>query len=498
MRAHVRTGTQKQSAPTPRRSADADRSLRAQVPRVAHDSTVVDPSPSPEAPRFAHDFSRVRVHDDRVVEAAARGTGGSGEPYPFREQIQLGFGPHDIGDVRAHSGSRAAAEARALGARAFAFGDQVAFDGAPDLHTAAHEAAHVIQQRAGVQRENDRGGSGDANDAYELHADAVADRIVRRQPAGALLDAMAPRSGSRAAALQHRAVQRKVTTKYGDFDTDKYDTVGGAGSETGVDIELTFDPGAKVDAKQIGLTQTVRDVLGGKAVVIDPAMHKQVVPSGTGAGRQIDRTTAGQYANPLYATGVPGAKDKLGDTATVASWGQHGWHYTDGAGKAQHQKAILKDKPSLGGPAKDSEQVFESAALAVEGAQSGTYMGSVEWGWKIDGASKFTKLPLKLVSDAVPSAGFMAAAKQWKKWTTRGTIKTTPDPTNVYDAAYSVAFTVAKDTEVLVTDTYVHADEVYNKVTIQSGKEKGKTGRIKTNDMRDVGGGRATIPLPIQ
>jgi len=35
----------------------------------------------------------------------------------------------------------------ALGAQAYAVGDAVVFQGAaPDLHTAAHEAAHVIQQ----------------------------------------------------------------------------------------------------------------------------------------------------------------------------------------------------------------------------------------------------------------------------------------------------------------------------------------------------------------
>jgi hypothetical protein len=436
------------------------------------------------------------VAGERPVEVAERGTADSAEPYPFREQIQRGFGHHDIGNVRAHTGSHAAAAARALGARAFTFGDRVAFDGAPDLHTAAHEAAHVVQQRAGALAH------GKGSDALERHADVVADRIVQGRPAATLLDAMAPGRRSRAVAVQHRAVQRvPVKTKYGEFDTTKYDPLppgAAAGAEIGVDIVLTFEPGANVDAKKIGLTQSVRSVLGGNAVAIHPAMHKRMVPSGnTGEGRQIDRSTLGAYANPLYATGVPGAKDKLEDTPTVPGWGQHGWHYTD-KGKPKKQKAILKDQPSLGGHAKNSEQVFETAALAVEGAQSGTYMGSVEWGWKIDGAGTFTKLKLKLIKDAVPSAEFMAAAKQWNKWTTRGTIKTTPDPTNVYDATYSLAFTVAKDTVVTVSDGYVHTDVHYNVVTIQSGKETGKTGRIKTNDMRDAGGGRATIDLPIQ
>jgi hypothetical protein len=459
--------------------------------RVAKSHAADAPNPGPA--RFGYDFGRIPVHADPVVQAAERGTRGAGAPYPFRAQIQSGFGRHDISHIRAHAGSRAAAAARDIGARAFAYGDRVAFDGAPDLHTAAHEAAHVVQQRAGVQLKDDQGTPGDA---FERHADAVADRIVRRQSAEALLDTM---NASRAVAVQRRAVQRKETTKYGDFDTTKYDNLVYAGSEYGVDIELTFDPGANVDAKKIGLTQSVRSALAGAAVAIAPSMQKRMVPAGTGEGRQIDRATTGAYANPLYAAAAPGARDKLGDTPTVAGWGQHGWHYTDRAGP-HHQKAILKDKPSLSGArSNNSSQVFETAALAVEGTQSGTYMGSVEWGWRIDATGAFTKLPLKKISDGVPTADFMAAAKQWNKSTAPGTIKTTPDPTNVYDAAFSRAFTVAKNTEVtLPGGMWQHGGESYNDVTIQSGAETGRAGLIKTNDMRDVGGGRATISLPIQ
>jgi len=79
---------------------------------------------------------------------------------------------------------------------------------------------------------------------------------------------------------------------------------------------------------------------------------------------------------------MPAAGDNLGDTATVAGWGRHGWHYTDAAGAPQHQKATLIDRPRLPGRGNNSKQVFETAALAVEGRQQGSYMGSVEWGWE--------------------------------------------------------------------------------------------------------------------
>jgi hypothetical protein len=62
---------------------------------------------------------------------------------PFADQIQASFGPdHDVSKVRAHVGSDAAS---AMGATAFATDDHVVFDREPDLHTAAHEAAHVVQ-----------------------------------------------------------------------------------------------------------------------------------------------------------------------------------------------------------------------------------------------------------------------------------------------------------------------------------------------------------------
>ncbi|MEO1271892.1 MAG: DUF4157 domain-containing protein, partial [Myxococcota bacterium] len=37
-----------------------------------------------------------------------------------------------------------------MGSLAYATGHTVAFKQSPDLHTAAHEAAHVVQQRAGA------------------------------------------------------------------------------------------------------------------------------------------------------------------------------------------------------------------------------------------------------------------------------------------------------------------------------------------------------------
>jgi hypothetical protein len=122
-----------------------------------------------------------------VQSIAAQGVSGSGGALPHLDTIQQSFGAdHAIGGVRAHVGGAAAAASESIGASAFATGNDVAFKAAPDLHTAAHEAAHVVQQRHGVQL---AGGVGQEGDSYEQHADAVADRVVSGQSAADLLGA---------------------------------------------------------------------------------------------------------------------------------------------------------------------------------------------------------------------------------------------------------------------------------------------------------------------
>ena len=135
---------------------------------------------------------------------AERGTSGAGGALPHQEAIQRSFGAHDVSGIVAHTDTHASAASRAMGAEAFAAGHHVAFDGAPSLHTAAHEAAHVVQQRGSVQL---RGGVGEVGDTYEQHADAVADRVVRGAPAD---DLLAPYPARAASAEPH--VQRRVVT----------------------------------------------------------------------------------------------------------------------------------------------------------------------------------------------------------------------------------------------------------------------------------------------
>ena len=147
--------------------------------------------------------------------AASQGTSGAAGRLPFLDQIQRAFGRHDVGGIQAHTDGNAAAAARSMNAEAFATGDRVAFGGAPSLHTAAHEAAHVVQQRAGVHL---KGGVGAAGDEYERHADAVADRVVAGASAEALLDTTG--GGGAHSAVQHVIRNNGNNQVIDDYDLD--------------------------------------------------------------------------------------------------------------------------------------------------------------------------------------------------------------------------------------------------------------------------------------
>ena len=169
---------------------------------------------------------------EQVHQAAAHGTSGAAGPLPHLAEVQRSFGRHDVTGVQAHTDSAAAAGANAMGAEAYATGNHVAFAGAPSLHTAAHEAAHVVQQGAGVQL---LGGVGEAGDRHEQHADRVADAVVRGESSEGLLDEVAGRAPAGRAVQRRDVVQRDVRdTVDHQRDARGVDTpAGGSGGQHG-------------------------------------------------------------------------------------------------------------------------------------------------------------------------------------------------------------------------------------------------------------------------
>lgn len=157
-----------------------------------------------------------QTQDATIHEHAAQGIQGAGSRLPYHENIQAAFGSHDLSGVRAHLGPRAQAASHAIRAKAYTTGNHVAFaTHSPTLHTVAHEATHVLQQRAGVSLKD---GVGENGDAYERQADAVADAVVNKGSAESLLGTPAHGETPASPVTQHSAmaVQRVTIGEWND------------------------------------------------------------------------------------------------------------------------------------------------------------------------------------------------------------------------------------------------------------------------------------------
>lgn len=236
------------------------------------------------------DRGAMQLDDPFAIHLAAqRGVTGGGGPLPHLDAIQRAFGHHDVTGVRAHVGGAAAEAAAAIGAKAYATGDDVAFAGAPDVRQAAHEAAHVVQQRGGVRLD---GGVGQRGDAYEQHADQVADLVVRGASAEAALDAMAHRGSSGGPAVQRI-----------DFDGD------------GVDDGPARTPAALDRLIQLTVRAIAENESGGRAVATPSAMD-------TSSGVPASYASATQMiATHVIGTLRPHARDTEDMAATRAAYG---------------------------------------------------------------------------------------------------------------------------------------------------------------------------------
>jgi outer membrane protein OmpA-like peptidoglycan-associated protein len=203
-----------------RETAAGPTSARGAVPAVGK-STLTE--------NLAVQLSEAGAGEAPVHETAQRGVSGAAGALPHLDTIQRVFGRHDVSQVKAHVGGEANEAAQRIGAHAYATGDHVAFRESPSLHLAAHEAAHVVQQRGGVQL---AGGVGRNGDPYERHADAVADLVVQGKSAEGLLDSHAGKAGAASVVVQkdddpalvafkakkHEALNHGPSTGRGAFD----------------------------------------------------------------------------------------------------------------------------------------------------------------------------------------------------------------------------------------------------------------------------------------
>jgi hypothetical protein len=122
---------------------------------------------------------------DRAVDHAASGSGAA-LPGELRERFEASLGA-DLSAVRVHTGASSQAAADAVGARAYATGNDIHFAaGEYDPASSdgqfliAHEVAHTVQQAGGVRYKLHVSQSGDA---AEVEADRAAAAMVSGAPA---------------------------------------------------------------------------------------------------------------------------------------------------------------------------------------------------------------------------------------------------------------------------------------------------------------------------
>jgi hypothetical protein len=261
--------------------------------------------------------------------------------------------------------------------------------------------------------------------------------MLEQDAAGQRPQAVSPRSPALLLRSQLRTphLQRAVTTAGGDWDTDYYNTAKdndgqgnaypAAANVRGADIKLKFKPNATVDAEEIGLVQSVQSYVAGAPNLTVGAQARNIKsadakPINTGAGETDEGTAIDQSAtsnNPVYAV-ESDKSTKLTDPVDNY-FGENGWRYTDKSG-VKEKTAWMFDKPRRGGANKDSRQIFEVTALAIKGAQVGTYYGSVRWGWRTDAAGAHTKIDLAKVAEGIPSSTFLKAGEIWNASKTPG------------------------------------------------------------------------------
>lgn len=117
-------------------------------------------------------------NDQAAMMLASEGLEDAGGSLPYLDTLESLFGGRSLGEVPVASGAAAEQATAAMGADGFEMGGAVALGGGADLHTVAHEAAHLFQDTTGV---------GQAGSTHERQADAIADRVVAGESADDLM-----------------------------------------------------------------------------------------------------------------------------------------------------------------------------------------------------------------------------------------------------------------------------------------------------------------------
>jgi len=145
----------------------------------------------------------------RFLKPKDEGNTGSNSDFPFHEQIQSSFGVHQISREEVVSGGEASEHAQRLGAKGFVKGGRAFLPKDADLEVAAHEAVHIVQQRALGASEKT---IAQDDDLVEQQADSIARKVSRGENVEADLDRVVA-SGHKAPAILLKREKKSVTPK---------------------------------------------------------------------------------------------------------------------------------------------------------------------------------------------------------------------------------------------------------------------------------------------
>ncbi|HLL22247.1 MAG TPA: DUF4157 domain-containing protein, partial [Kofleriaceae bacterium] len=126
--------------------------------------------------------------DPETAVATAASSSGAPLPDPLRNQFESSLGT-ELSSVRVHTGSESQTAASAVGARAYAVGNDIHFGaGQYDPSSSdgqfliAHEVAHTVQQRGGSMTRQNKLVLSSGSDSAELEADRAASAMVQGAP----------------------------------------------------------------------------------------------------------------------------------------------------------------------------------------------------------------------------------------------------------------------------------------------------------------------------
>jgi hypothetical protein len=385
----------------------------------------------------------------------------------------------------------------------------------------AHEAVHTVQQRGvppapqlSASTPEPQAGPGEQtaeglSQAFMLH------EAGHRGAGLAIRDSIGMRPLASAGAQLAR-----YATNFGEFEDYKFNEVKDAGGNSrGVQIYLKFHPGNNVDAKKIGMTQAAEGKISG-AQINQGFYGRRQATSGAGVGYFIDRlagrpsplygtvgtVTAGADATKLGSYAAPGITalspaEIAASPLTGMDYGGgsvFGYRYMDGGTLKGPIPAEMHDAPNLP-VTNSSEQVFETAALAFEGKMEGTYLGSVEWGWRRDAKGVFSTVPVSVKSQGVPTATFLTAASIWNTAKENYGRLANADPTKILKMDLTDDYTVPKGTPLEQTGTGTSGGKTYYGVKIldDKGQDTGRSGVVLSTDTLMGDFGRDTVHLPV-